>query len=1028
MEQVFLTREKPAIDSVIDYLFNRYNKNDFWNLSNVLLVVPSARVRIEMLQRILILANGIREKNANFVWETPQIVTIGRALEYFYRQTRPLADEFTQYLAWSEAVETLNQEILKRPHKYSSWLEPDPTSFAKWRNKFLPHSPSRDDMSKQILFGRMLGILHDNLAAEMFSFADVAQKLSEFQNDSSKNIGKLNLQNEIVRWEYLSKVETIYLSILQSHNLWDRQAARQYALKSPQKGRNGFPGDFETNLDIVLAGIVDLNKIQKEMLHRVDENLQRANKCVTALIYAPESEKEGFDQFGALDVEYWTKELSCPLSDDQIIQVEKPEEQVLCAFDFIRDVSSNYSPDQITIGAPDEKIIPYIQSTADKLEFQIDNTIGIPLSSTAPGALLSAVANFIEMHDFASFANLVRHPSVYDAIFAATDEKGQKIIPDAGVEIISILDSYQQNNFPLDVLSGFIVNPFNDEQDIIKKTLDWVLKWLSDLNKDEIVPKEMRQIIAKIFQQLPKGRNVLNRNAQAMLINLAGKLEAIPQSLTGKLSPVAALKLINMYADMYTLPNGSGEVNNDNVYTDDLEPSAESKPMIHVAGWLELVWDSAPVLAILSFNEGIVPQSVNAHLFLPNELRKALKITDNNRRFARDAYALRAIKSSKERLLTICGKIDTEGKPALPSRLLFNRGDEKDRLERFALQTFRFFNEKQPLPKFTLKEQNDNDSEDIKEYIDWAKNNLSGDVLRGVVREVSATKLQSYIQCPFRFYLQYVLNVRPIDYAIDEMSSLSFGSFIHLVLQKWAQDEINNGQTDWKNNADGLSKTLNAIVDKQFKRFPQSVLPGIAIQKEIIKQRLRAFAEFQSNWDGELIAVEYPYEQVIEINHSKKETITLKGKIDRIDRLPDGTIILLDYKTSEKGVDPRYDHLDKDGNWVKLQLPVYHQLINANRSKLNWINKKADIHVGYINISNNSTAELKNPCVKLEGDKSHRAIWDESVFSSATQRTTEILTDIYNGVFWPPTLTKDIDHDDYADFVSWLERMKDDWE
>ncbi|MBR0238318.1 MAG: PD-(D/E)XK nuclease family protein [Thermoguttaceae bacterium] len=1028
MEQVFLTREKPAIDSVIDYLFNQYNKNDVWNMSNVLLVVPSARVRIETLEQILIRANGIRENNANFVWEIPQIVTIGRAPEYFYRQIRPLADEFTQYLAWSEAVETLNQEILKKPKQYAYWLEADPASPSKRRNKFLPFPPGKDDLSEQILFGRMLGILHDNLAAEMFSFADVAQKLSEFQNDSSMNFGKLNLKNEIYRWEYLSKVETTYLSILLSYNLWDRQAARQYALKSPQTGRNGFPGDFETNLDIVLAGIVDLNKIQKEMLKRVDENLQRSKKHVTALIYAPQSESKGFDKFGALDVDYWSDDLRCPLDEKQIVQVEKPEEQVLCAFNFIKGVSSDYSPDQITIGAPDEKLVPYIQSTADKLGLQIDNTIGMPLSSTAPGALLSAIVNFIEMHDFASFANLVRHPSVYDAISAATDERGQKIIPDASVEIISILDSYQQNNFPLDVLSGFIVNPFNDEQDVIKKTLDWVLKWLYDLNKPEIVPKEMRQIIAKIFQPLPKDRFVLNRNAQAILINLAGKLETLPQSLTGKLSPVSALKLINMYADSYTLPNGLEEVNNDDVYTDDLESAAASKPMIHVAPWLELVWDSAPVLAILSFNEGIVPQSVNAHLFLPNELRKALQITDNNRRFARDAYALRAIKSSKERLLAICGKVDTEGKPALPSRLLFNRGEEKDKMATFAAQAFHFFNPKEPLPKFTLEEQINNNSETLAKYIDWAKNNLSGGALRGVLREVSATKLQSYIQCPFRFYLQYVLNVQPIDYAIDEMSSLSFGSFIHLVLQKWAQDEIDNGQTDWRNNAEGLSEALNAIVDKQFKRFPQSVLPGIAIQKEIIKQRLRAFADFQSNWNGELIAVEQEFDQVVKINNSDNETITLKGKIDRIDRLPDGTIILLDYKTSEKGVDPRYDHQDSDGQWVKLQLPVYRQIISANRRKLDWIGKNAEIQVGYINISNNSTAELKNPCVKLEGDKSQRAIWDESVFTLASQLTTDIVTNIYNGVFWPPTPTKDIDHDDYENIVSWLERMKDDWE
>ena len=1009
MEKVFLIPDEskvdsqkspkvaPFIDYLVDYLFNKYRKNDFWDMSNVLLVVPSARVRLETLEQIL-----IRAEKERVLWEIPKIVTIGRAPEYFYQQTRPFADDVTQFLAWGKAVESSDKNK---------------------RAKFFPVIPDKDDLTKRILFGQMLGALHENLAAESLSFADVAKKLK----DPSFNFGKLNLQNEIDRWNFLSEVEEKYLSSLDKLNLWDRQAARRYALDT------NLDGDFETDLDIILAGIVDLNKIQKDMLQRVDEKLQSDKKHVTALIYASKSESEGFDQFGALKVEYWSADLRCPLSEDKIIQVDKPEEQVLCAFDFIRQMSKDFSPDDFVIGAPDEQLIPFIESEADKLGLEIDNTIGISLSSTVPGALLTAIAEFLEMHDFESFANLVRHPEVYDAIYNASDKDG-KIIPDKSIEIISILDSFQLNNLPLDVSSGFLANPFNEEQGIIKRVLIWINEWLSELNQKEIDPKKLKQIVTNIFACLPKDKYVLNRNAQRMLINIAGKLELIPKSLTGKLTPVSALKLLLLRSKTYTLPNGSEEDNEEDE-SQESDASAASKPLIHLAGWLELVWDRSPVLAILSFNEGVVPQSVNAHLFLPNELRKALGIMHNDRRFARDAYALKAMSFSKQHIRAIFGKRDTEGKPTLPSRLLFNKGEDKDKMATFAAQAFRFFNEKQPLPKFFMEEPGFQESKSLNDYIEWAKDNLSGGALKGVVSEVSATKLRDYIQCPFRFYLKHVLKVQPTDYAVSELTSLSFGTFVHQVLQEWAQKELNKGRTDWRIPADELSEVLSDIVDKVFKRFyPNSVLPGIVIQKEIIKQRLKSFADFQSTWDGEIIAVEHPFEQVVKVGRSKNDMITLKGKIDRIDRKPDGTIILLDYKTGK--TDPYDDHIDKNKiqdpdnkhfNWVNLQLPVYRQIILANREEFDWMTPDAAVQVGYITIPYDEKASLKNPC-EQPGSRSKKVVWNDNVFSDAEKYTTEILTNIYNGVFWPPTPTKDLKFDDYPDFVSWLERNEDDWE
>ncbi len=976
MKQYFLNQNKPAIDSAIDKLYDLYAQTTSgeWNMSKVLLVVPSARIRREFLYRLILFA---QEKNA--ILEAPKILTIGRAPEFLYRQTRPFADDVTQYLAWYRAITMSDKDK---------------------RKEFLPSMPDKNDLEGQYLLGQMFSRLHQSLSAELLNYYDekpqseinIVNKLEEFE----KNHSGLNLSKEIERWKFFSEIKKNYLSILDEHNLWDVQVARRHALAYPQ------PGDFVTQYDLVLAGIVDLNRVQKAILQQVGDH-------VTALIYAPESESNGFDAFGALKVDYWNQDLLCPLDDSQIIQVEKPEEQVLCAFEYIRQLSKDYTPGDITIGAPDEKLIPYVQATADKLGLLIDNAIGQSVSSTAPYALLQSITEFLDSGSYASFANLVRHPSVYAALLQ--NSSGTK------KDILSVLDNFQQEYFPLSVSSGVIKNLAptqscsGQEINMVRDALHWVLSWLSDLIKKEVNPAELAQIIAKLFNQLPEEKSDLNRTVEKIIIDSCERLNAISEDFIGKLSPQSALKMILLRLQSFNLPNGSEDISMSDEELDELAQQGSSKPMLHVAGWLELLWDRAPVLTILSFNEGIVPQSVNANLFLPNELRKELGIMDNDRRFARDAYVLKAMASSKKHLLAICGRRDTEDKPRLPSRLLFNK-------DKYTQQAFNYFNDKLTLPKFTISPKASGSAipsvSSRNVVLEWAANNLSGIVLKGVVKNVSATKFKEYIQCPFRFYLNYVAKVQPTDYSISEMQPLSFGSFIHQVLQRWAQNELDSGQLNWHPKAEELSEQLNAIVDELFEQsYPNSVQPSIVIQKEIIKQRLAAFAEFQQTWPGNTIAVEQDFEQVVTLKD--KEKMTLIGRIDRIDLSPEGDIILLDYKTSDTGDNPREDHLDKDGNWINLQLPIYRRLLLANKNRFSeFITKGTQIKVGYINISKEKAAKNEDPK------------WLDSEFDAAEDKMMEVMEKIHNGVFWPPS--EDVKYDSYPEYVRWLLEDDDDIE
>jgi hypothetical protein len=122
--------------------------------------------------------------------------------------------------------------------------------------------------------------------------------------------------------------------------------------------------------------------------------------------------------------------------------------------------------------------------------------------------------------------------------------------------------------------------------------------------------------------------------------------------------------------------------------------AAPAEPAIELLGWLELPLDDAPALIVTSLNEGFVPQSVNTDLFLPNALRAELGLLDNQRRLARDAYALRVLLHSRQELRLIVGRRTREGDPLAPSRLLFATDGETA-----ARRAHRFFAEPE-VPRF----------------------------------------------------------------------------------------------------------------------------------------------------------------------------------------------------------------------------------------------------------------------------------------------------------------------------------------
>ena len=378
INRVFLDWHRPTLAAAVDYLLGRFGSTGTLDLSGVMVATPGSRAGRRLLEMLV-----DRAERENIVLSPPDIMTIGRLPERLYEAKRQFADELVQQLAWIEALKRGEPERLK---------------------KLIPNPPADEDLTGWLALGEMLARLHRELAAEGQDFQDVA--------DCGRRIEEFH---EGPRWQTLAEIQKSYLRILDGLDLWDLQTARLFAIRN---------GQCHTDAQIVLVGTADMNRAQRLMLDQVADR-------VTALVFAPEELADRFDGHGCVRPQSW-QDVPVDLPDERIEVVDDPEDQAAAVVRAIASLEGKYSGEQITVGVPDERIVPHVQQYLRQCDVPARYGVGSPVVHSAPCRLLSVVADYLQGKRFSAFAALVRHPAVYDWLAA-------KGVPD---DWLSQIDEY----------------------------------------------------------------------------------------------------------------------------------------------------------------------------------------------------------------------------------------------------------------------------------------------------------------------------------------------------------------------------------------------------------------------------------------------------------------------------------------------------------------------------------------------------------------------------------------------------------
>ncbi|MEN6406665.1 MAG: PD-(D/E)XK nuclease family protein [Thermoguttaceae bacterium] len=805
-----------------------------------------------------------------------------------------------------------------------AWVEAMQSVEPSRLQRIVPSPPSANDRAAWLALADVLARLHRELAADGFNFASVVELGPQVEGFGDA---------EIKRWEALADVQRQYLDALDSLGLWDLQTARLFAI------RNGL---CCTDARIVLIGAVDLNRSQRKMLDQVADR-------VTSLVVAPSELAACFDEHGCLHSPAW---LGRPiaLADEQIDVVDDPVDQAEAVVRAIAEMDGRFRAEEISIGMPDESLVPLVEQHLRQCDVAVRYGVGRSLAGSPPGRLLSAVAEFLESPRFAGLAALVRHPDVERWL----NRQG------VGGDWLAQLDEYFSEH-----LSDAIDDEWLGEEtqfDSLRRVSGEIRRLLQDLGGPaqplDHWGRPIAELLLAVFGRSPLDPSQASDHAVLSACeevrDALREQASIPAALMPSLSVAEAMRLVlDAMAEKRLAPPKTGQ-------------------SVELLGWLELPLDDAPSLVVTTLNEGRVPGSLNGDLFLPNQLRRALEIEDNDRRYARDAYALAVLTASRRFLRLVVGRRNADGDPMMPSRLLFacDPRTVAQRVRRFCATPET--SDGKPVSSGVLQPGPRSVFEPPRPR-----------PLAEPVRSMRVTEFKDYLECPYRYYLRHQLRLAALRDSGEELDGRHFGTLAHAVLGEFGKSEAAEVE-----DVETIERFLDAELDRQlaasFGRDPLSV---VLVQAEQLRLRLHAFARWQAEWARQ----GWRIEQVEIAPPSGKAALVvdgspmgLRGRIDRIDvHRDDGRRMIIDYKTSDTTDTPERAHR-RNGQWIDLQLPLYRHLVR-------WLEIVEPVELAYVVLPKNTAATGLLP-----------SDWTAADLDDADRTAAEVVRGVRAERFWPP--------------------------
>ena len=291
-----------------------------------------------------------------------------------------------------------------------------------------------------------------------------------------------------------------------------------------------------------------------------------------------------------------------------------------------------------------------------------------------------------------------------------------------------------------------------------------------------------------------------------------------------------------------------------------VRPPYGGHPRVAIYGLLEARMTRAELVICAGLNEGTWPATPSLDPLLPPAVLRALGVPGADFRIGLSAHDLAGLLGAPEVVLSRAGR-DVQG-PAIPSRFLLRvkallgRDLGERHMERETVALARALDDGERAPLYPRPEPRPSAEERL-------------------VR-VSVTGLDRLRSDPFQFYASEILQLSELDPLDAEPTPQWRGTAAHKVLETWHR----------------TGRPMREIADEVLAEMNHHPLMRALWRPRLMKALEWVEAEIAANPDRTPSLIEEKGEWTY-------RGVLIRGKADRIDRLPDGTLAVVDYKTGQ---------------------------------------------------------------------------------------------------------------------------------
>ena len=493
---------------------------------------------------------------------------------------------------------------------------------------------------------------------------------------------------------------------------------------------------------------------------------------------------------------------------------------------------------RIALVTPDRELAVRVAAQLRRWDIIVDDSAGTPLLQTPPGALVLALLDAISQRFSAtSVLAIAKHPLVF-----------------AGAERLDWLEHSRRLDKALrGPASGTGLHAITRRLETARKTDDSLVEhWRAFAQILEPLEGAGGQMFDVVLAQLRDVATALTDGAiwrGASGRELARNWDEVSASDLAALGRSDVSGILASFQEIFSCAV--------------VRPPYGGHPRVAIYGLLEARLQQADLLICSGLNEGSWPQIAQPDPWLAPAIRRHLRLATLDRNIGLSAHDLATALGAREILLTRA--LRDRGGPSVASRFLLRIN---------ALTAGKLGTDDNSLALATLLDQPDK-----KTPFETRPLPMPNALQRLV--PLSVTDFDQLKADPYSFYAKRILGLPVLEKVDAEPSYAWRGSMVHDILEKWftqddcAADALLQRAKDLL-ATDAIDPVLRAL-------WQPRVAAGL---RWIAEETGRLMAE-----EGRKVAIaEQPGEATI-------KGVKVRGRVDRIDRRVDGSLVVIDYKT-----------------------------------------------------------------------------------------------------------------------------------